>query len=100
MLEEVIYWATCSGQRTALRVPEKMPASPFTEFAMENAVYWKGRQVGIECAGRILWFSSAPQEAIAAYSVPQTKPVGIEKDSVVARNLVMTPAYDRLGRRD
>jgi hypothetical protein len=34
---------------------------------MENAVYWNGRQVGIECDGRISWFSSAPQEAIAAY---------------------------------
>lgn len=35
---------------------------------MENAIYWKERQVGIEVAGRILWFPSAPQEAITAYS--------------------------------
>ncbi len=68
---------------------------------MENAVYWKGRQVGIECAGRISWFSSAPQDAIAAYSAaePQPKPI-VAGDSVVARNLVMTLAYDRFGGRD
>lgn len=35
---------------------------------MENAIYWNGRQVGIEAAGRIVWFPSAPAEAIAAYS--------------------------------
>jgi hypothetical protein len=70
---------------------------------MENAVYWKGRQVGIECAGRISWFSSAPQDAVTAYSAaqpqPQPQPVG-EEDSVVARNLVMTLAYDRFDGRD
>jgi hypothetical protein len=66
---------------------------------MENAVYWKGRQVGIERAGRILWFSSAPLDAIAAYSAPQPKP-GVREDSVVVRNLVMQPAYDRFDRRD
>ena len=33
---------------------------------MENAVYWKGKQVGIEMAGRISWFPSAPPEAIAS----------------------------------
>lgn len=65
---------------------------------MENAVYWNGRQVGIECAGRISWFSSAPQEAIAAYGAPQTKPPLVE-DSVVARNLTMEPPSDRLGFR-
>lgn len=66
---------------------------------MENAVYWEGRQVGIECAGRILWFSSAPQDAIAAYSTPKSKPMVVQKDPVVARNLVMSPRYDRAGRR-
>lgn len=66
---------------------------------MENAVYWKGRQVGIECAGRISWFSSAPLEAIAEYSAPRSTPVAA-KDSVVARNLVMPLAYDRFGSRD
>lgn len=35
---------------------------------MENAIYWQGRQVGIEMAGSICWFTSAPKEAIAAYS--------------------------------
>lgn len=65
---------------------------------MENAVYWNGRQVGIECAGRISWFSSAPQEAIAAYGTPRRKPVHVE-DTVVARNLVMTLPYDRLDFR-
>lgn len=35
---------------------------------MENAIYWKGRQIGIEYSGRILWFPSATAEAIAAYS--------------------------------
>jgi hypothetical protein len=64
---------------------------------MENAVYWNGRQVGIECAGRILWFSSAPQEAIAAYGT-RIEPVVVE-DTVVARNLVMTLPYDRLDFR-
>jgi hypothetical protein len=68
---------------------------------MENAVYWKGRQVGIECAGRISWFSSAPQDAITAYSAAQLQPQPVaEEDSVVARNLVMTLAYDRFDGRD
>jgi hypothetical protein len=66
---------------------------------VENAVYWKGRQVGIECAGRISWFSSAPPEAVAAYAEPQAKPL-VTEDSVVARNLMRTSGYDRLGRRD
>lgn len=35
---------------------------------METAVYWDGRQVGIEANGRILWFPSAPREAIEAYA--------------------------------
>ncbi|WP_434107058.1 hypothetical protein [Paraburkholderia caffeinilytica] len=62
---------------------------------MENAVYWKGRQVGIECAGRILWFASAPQEAMLAYG---KKPAGnvIAEDAVVVRNLGVTARFDRL----
>ncbi|OAJ57521.1 hypothetical protein A6V36_04405 [Paraburkholderia ginsengiterrae] len=63
---------------------------------MENAVYWKGRQVGIECAGRISWFTSAPQEAVAAYGAQHTESVRAE-DSVAARNLVKTSGYDRPG---
>lgn len=61
---------------------------------MENAVYWNGHQVGIECAGRISWFASAPREAIAAYGIPWAEPTA-HKDSVLARNLVMTLPYDR-----
>ncbi|MGF6773307.1 hypothetical protein P3T18_005812 [Paraburkholderia sp. GAS199] len=61
---------------------------------MENAVYWNGRQVGIECAGRISWFSSAPQEAIAAYGAPQAKSEARE-DTVVAHNLGVTASFDR-----
>jgi hypothetical protein len=70
----------------------------FREFAMENAVYWNGRQVGIECAGRILWFSSASQEAIAAYGTPNGTPraeQAVIEDSVVARNLARPLPYDR-----
>lgn len=63
---------------------------------MENAVYWKGRQVGIECAGRILWFSSAPQEALAASGTQQAEPARVE-DSVVTRNLFVTAQFDRPG---
>lgn len=72
-----------------------MCISPFTEFVMENAVYWKGRQVGIECAGRISWFSSAPLEAFAAYSAPQNTGAVATGDPVVARNLTMSLPYDR-----
>ena len=61
---------------------------------MENAVYWNGRQVGIEAAGRVLWFSSAPQEAIAAYGAPRVEQAVIE-DAVVARNLVRPLPSDR-----
>ncbi|RKF49146.1 hypothetical protein [Paraburkholderia fungorum] len=61
---------------------------------MENAVYWKGRQVGIECAGRISWFPSAPQEAVLAYDATPTANVIVE-DAVVARNLGMTARCDR-----
>ncbi|RWB50935.1 MAG: hypothetical protein EOQ48_35355 [Mesorhizobium sp.] len=61
---------------------------------MENAVYWNGRQVGIECDGRILWFSSAPPEAVAAYGNRQQVQVQVQApqcsatdDDVLARNL-------------
>ncbi|PMS32910.1 hypothetical protein C0Z16_05040 [Paraburkholderia rhynchosiae] len=67
------------------------------EFAMENAVYWNGRQVGIECDGRILWFSSAPEEAVAAYSGGQRTEQAREsvmKDPVVIRNLVTVAHSD------
>lgn len=33
---------------------------------MENLIYWQGRAVGIEVAGRIEWFPSASREVIAA----------------------------------
>ncbi|MBC8748539.1 hypothetical protein OKW42_006756 [Paraburkholderia sp. WC7.3d] len=60
---------------------------------MENAVYWNGRQVGIECAGRILWFASAPAQAIAAYGAPRQQ-LTARADTVVARNLAMPRSYD------
>ncbi len=63
---------------------------------MENAVYWKGRQVGIECAGRILWFPSAPQEAVMAYGTERVESNVIVEDTVVARNLGVTARSDRL----
>ncbi|ABE32026.1 hypothetical protein Bxe_A0919 [Paraburkholderia xenovorans LB400] len=71
---------------------------PSESCAMENAVYWKGRQVGIECAGRILWFSSAPQEVVAAYGTQRVEPARVEvrvEDTVVARNLFVTAQFDR-----
>ncbi len=61
---------------------------------MENAVYWKGRQVGIECAGRISWFPSAPQEAILAYDTKPAENVNVV-DAVVACNLAVTARCDR-----
>ncbi|WGS49076.1 hypothetical protein LFL96_15045 [Paraburkholderia sp. D15] len=65
---------------------------------MENAVYWDGRQVGIECAGKIMWFSSAPREAIAAYDTPKTGQAN-DGDSMAARNLMMTAPFDRWSSR-
>ncbi|MCC8403871.1 hypothetical protein LJ655_18575 [Paraburkholderia sp. MMS20-SJTN17] len=62
---------------------------------MENAVYWDGRQVGIECAGRILWFASAPAQAIAAYGVSRQQPTA-QSDAVIARNLSMPRTHDPL----
>lgn len=63
----------------------------FREFVMENAVYWNGRQVGIECDGRISWFSSAPSEAVAAYGnkrkqQAQAQQCGTTGDDVLAHN--------------
>lgn len=34
---------------------------------MENTIYYKGVAVGIEVNGRILWYPSAPKEAIELY---------------------------------
>jgi len=65
---------------------------------MENAVYWNGRQVGIECAGRISWFVSAPVEAIAAYDTPRDERTAVG-DPIVARNLMTTGQYDPLDSR-
>jgi hypothetical protein len=65
---------------------------------MESAVYWNGRQVGIECAGRILWFSSAPKEAISAYGTQRTEEgKALTEDVFMARNLVVIARCDRLG---
>lgn len=83
----------CDGPRTRQGSRGRYRSSPFGEFAMENAVYWNGRQVGIECAGRISWFASAPQEAIAAYGSTRTTSAVVE-DSIVARNLLMTRPQD------
>ncbi|CAB3799263.1 hypothetical protein [Paraburkholderia caffeinilytica] len=66
---------------------------------MENAVYWKGRQVGIECAGRILWFSSAPQEAVLAYRMKPAENAIVE-DAAVVRNLGVIARSDRLNFGD
>ncbi|MEW6342903.1 MAG: hypothetical protein RXR20_25440 [Paraburkholderia sp.] len=57
---------------------------------MENAIYWHGRQVGIECDGQILWFTSAPNEAIDAYSSqpPTAGKPAPGGDSQMARNLL------------
>jgi hypothetical protein len=81
-----VRWAT--DARLPMR---KMVVFAFREWVMENAVYWKGRQVGIECDGRISWFPSAPQEAVAAHCGEERSDVeqGVAtNDSVVARNLV------------
>ncbi len=70
----------------------------FGRIAMENAVYWNGRQVGIECAGRILWFASAPAQALAASGAARQQPIA-GGDTVVARNLAMPRSYDPLDSR-
>lgn len=36
----------------------------------ENLIYWHGKPVGIETAGRICWFPSAPRDAIEAMKIP------------------------------
>ncbi|AFT86846.1 hypothetical protein LMG9964_02799 [Paraburkholderia phenoliruptrix] len=78
-------WATDARLST-----RKMVIFAFREFVMENAVYWNGRQVGIECGGRISWFSSAPPEAVAAYCGEPHNGAAqavTTSDAVVARNL-------------
>jgi hypothetical protein len=35
---------------------------------MENLIYWQGKAVGIEQGDYIVWFPSAPLEAITALS--------------------------------
>jgi hypothetical protein len=70
----------------------------FRGLVMENAVYWNGRQVGIECDGRISWFPSAPQEAVAAYGDAKRaegEEVVQRSDPVVARNLDTVAHFDR-----
>jgi len=50
---------------------------------MENPIYWHDRQVGIECAGRISWFPSAPTEAIEEYELhahAEVKSVTVDGD--------------------
>jgi hypothetical protein len=50
---------------------------------MENTIYWHDRQVGIECAGRISWFPSAPTEAIEEYELhahAEVKAVTVDGD--------------------
>lgn len=67
---------------------------------MENAIYWQGRQVGIECDGGILWFPSAPKEAIDMYE-PQTLVAGnpLFEGGCTARNLFKVARSD-LGGSD
>jgi len=67
-------------------------------FVMENGVYWNGRQVGIECDGRISWFPSAPKEAVAAYGGAKRtegKDAVQMSDAVVARNLGTVAQFGR-----
>ncbi|MGY6120954.1 hypothetical protein ACW9YQ_30460 (plasmid) [Paraburkholderia strydomiana] len=66
---------------------------------MENVVYWNGRQVGIECDGRISWFPSAPNEAVAAYGGAKRtdgkEGAGQMSDTIVARNLGTVAQFGR-----
>jgi len=60
-------------------------------------IYLAG-QVGIECDGRISWFSSAPPEAVAAYCGEPHNGAAqavTRSDAVVARNLgkVASPRF-------
>lgn len=51
---------------------------------MENTIYWHDRVVGIECAGRISWFPSAPTEAIEEYELhahEEVKSVKVDSDN-------------------
>jgi hypothetical protein len=71
----------------------------FRGFVMENGVYWNGRQVGIECDGRISWFPSAPKEAVAAYGGAKRtdgkEGAGQMSDTIVARNLGTVAQFGR-----
>ena len=54
---------------------------------MENTIYWHDRQVGIECAGRISWFPSAPTEAIEEYEQhahAEVKAVTVDSDKTAS----------------
>ncbi|MGF6645865.1 MULTISPECIES: hypothetical protein [Paraburkholderia] len=54
---------------------------------MENTIYWHDRQVGIECAGRISWFPSAPTEAIEEYELhahAEVKAVTVDSDKTAS----------------
>jgi hypothetical protein len=56
---------------------------------MENTIYWHDRQVGIECAGRISWFPSAPTEAVEEYELhAHAEAKAVTADSDIARNLL------------
>lgn len=35
---------------------------------MENAIYWQGKQVGIEICGKFYFYAGTPSEAIYALS--------------------------------
>ena len=35
---------------------------------MENLIFWQGQPVGIECAGRVTWFTNATPYIIKALS--------------------------------
>ncbi|CAH2810843.1 MAG: FIG00456380: hypothetical protein [uncultured Paraburkholderia sp.] len=74
----------------------------FREFVMENAVYWNGRQVGIQCDGRISWFSSVSPEAVAAYCGEPHNGAAqavTTSDAVVARNSWQDRAAALPGRK-
>jgi hypothetical protein len=82
------------------RPTRKMVVFAFRGFVMENGVYWNGRQVGIECDGRISWFPSAPKEAVAAYGDAKRTEgkdaVQIQmSDTIVARNLGTVAQFGR-----
>jgi hypothetical protein len=58
---------------------------------VENAIYWQGRQVGLEVNGRTTWFPSAPREAIDAYAEPNPDHAASRQsaaDAHIASNLM------------